>query len=225
MKKLIIGISGVVVTPSGRRVGTNGSGKDATADVLVKDHGFQKVSLADPLKRICKNVFDFTDEQLWGPSQMRNQKDMRYRRGAHEFIDSKYGVTKSVCRVCGESGLTDIDCYLTPRFALQTLGTEWGRGCFSDTWVNLAMRHSLSLLSSVCIPDVRFKNELRHIRKSGGILIRVVRPIDREADSFAHPSELEAMQIPDDEFNSVLQNYGTLNDLVYRVNALVTSLQ
>jgi len=42
--------------------GNAGSGKDTVADHLVKHHGFVKVALADPLKRICREVFDFSEE-------------------------------------------------------------------------------------------------------------------------------------------------------------------
>jgi len=61
-------------------LGQAGSGKDTVADFLVRDHSFVKVALADPLKRICRDVFDFTDEQLWGPSEKRNAPDKRYPR-------------------------------------------------------------------------------------------------------------------------------------------------
>ncbi len=51
--------------------GNAGVGKDTTADFLVKTNGFVKVSLADPMKRICQAVYGFSNEQLWGPSEKR----------------------------------------------------------------------------------------------------------------------------------------------------------
>jgi len=60
--------------------GKAGAGKDTAADVLVERFNFVKVALADPLKRICQEVFDFSDEQLWGPSEKRNEPDQRYQR-------------------------------------------------------------------------------------------------------------------------------------------------
>jgi hypothetical protein len=60
--------------------GKAGAGKDTAADVLVERFNFVKVALADPLKRICKDAFDFSDEQLWGPSEKRNEPDTRYLR-------------------------------------------------------------------------------------------------------------------------------------------------
>lgn len=63
--------------------GLAGSGKDTAADFLVKKSGYVKVAFADPLKRICKEVFQFSDEQLWGPSAARNGPDTRYPRTNH----------------------------------------------------------------------------------------------------------------------------------------------
>lgn len=63
--------------------GPAGSGKDTASDFLVREDGFVKVALADPLKRICRDVFAFSDEQLYGPSVRRNGPDKRYPRSGH----------------------------------------------------------------------------------------------------------------------------------------------
>jgi hypothetical protein len=131
---IIVGISGFA-----------GSGKDTVADFLAEECGFVKVAFADPLKRVCKDVYDFTDDQLWGPSQKRNEPDKRYPR------DHK--VSSPGARACGCCGL-DVDdwrgaqCYLTPRYALQLLGTEWGRHCYPNTWVDYALRVADRLVST-----------------------------------------------------------------------------
>ncbi len=44
--------------------GKAGSGKDTVADYLVKNKYFTKISLADPIKRICSEYFDFSHEKL-----------------------------------------------------------------------------------------------------------------------------------------------------------------
>jgi len=127
--------------------GQAGSGKDAVADAMVRNHGFVKVALADPLKRICYDIYAFTEDQLWGPSEERNKPDLRYHRPHGPFTNED----KCVC--CGIEMRSSIarrtfaPCYLTPRFALQQLGTEWGRNCFPDTWSELAMRTAKALLS------------------------------------------------------------------------------
>ena len=45
-KKMLVGITGKA-----------GSGKDTVGDYLVKSHGFKKIALADPIKRLVKDVF------------------------------------------------------------------------------------------------------------------------------------------------------------------------
>lgn len=147
--------------------GLAGSGKDTVADILVKNFGFVKVAFADPLKRIAKEVYDFTDEQLWGPSSARNKPDTRYWRMpfSKEFIEEKVelwhassipedpnhpdhvpladfiGLTQEQYAYWVETG-----GYLTPRYALQQLGSEWGRDCYPNTWVDYALRTADTLL-------------------------------------------------------------------------------
>ena len=58
--------------------GQTKSGKDTIADYLVAHHGYQKIALADPIKRFGRDVFMFSDTQLWGPSEYRNKQDSRY---------------------------------------------------------------------------------------------------------------------------------------------------
>lgn len=142
---MIIGVSGLA-----------GSGKDTIANFLVK-HGFQAISLADPLKRICKEVYDFTDDQLWGPSPLRNTSDPRYIRSGKEqhSLITRGSETHVWCTHCEEEfekedqrRIRESPCvvYLTPRYALQLLGTEWGRTCYPNTWVDLAIRTARELL-------------------------------------------------------------------------------
>ena len=129
--------------------GQAGAGKDTVADFLVKNHSFVKVALADVLKRAAKEFFDFSDEQLWGPSSERNKPDPRYRR---KPLQSRGLFQQSVEEVqdIGDQesfGVTD-GLYLTPRHALQQLGTEFGRACYSDVWVNYALRVAAEVLKN-----------------------------------------------------------------------------
>lgn len=216
--------------------GAAGSGKDTVADMLVQDHQFTKISFADPLKRICAQVFDFTDDQLWGPSESRNAPDPRYRRPV------QYPVGRTEWREKLDEGLT-------PREALQLLGTEWGRKCYPPIWVELALRTAKTLLASkgalrydrrdglkshivgstrcqgVVIADVRFKNEVDSILQAGGRVVRVKRPgAGLKGAAAAHASETEMQGIPDACFSLILENTGTLEELREKVGQLHTDL-
>lgn len=54
-------------------MGESNSGKDFCSNWVEKNQSFVRVSFADPLKRFCKWVFEFTWDQLWGDSKYRNQ--------------------------------------------------------------------------------------------------------------------------------------------------------
>ncbi|WP_209088016.1 deoxynucleotide monophosphate kinase [Agrobacterium tumefaciens] len=61
----------------------------------------------------------------------------------------------------------------TPRHAMQTLGTEWGRKCMGDDfWVNLWRSRADGVLAfggRVVVDDCRFQNEADEVRKLGGL--------------------------------------------------------
>jgi hypothetical protein len=228
---MIIGISGLA-----------GSGKDTCADFLVRDHNFVKVSFADPMKRICMDVYGFSFDQLWGPSAARNAPDTRLPR--KHMWQPDYNDGWHTCQCCGakckrgESADRD-QCYLTPRFALQQLGSEWGRVCREDTWVEYALTIATKLSqeggyhysamgglshdwrpgdlnwkTDVVIPDVRFENELLGLDVVGARTIRVIRPdAGLSGAAGAHRSETEQGEIPNDRFDLVIENDGTLKDL------------
>jgi hypothetical protein len=117
--------------------GLASSGKSEVAKHLEEKHGTVSIAFADPLKRILMETFDFTEEQLWGPSEKRSEPDKRYPRPEHRFRGP------STCEVCGfklGKGVPEPLCYLTPRYALQSLGTEWGRNCYPNVWVDHTLR-------------------------------------------------------------------------------------
>ena len=102
----------------------------------------------------------------------------------------------------------------TPRYAMQTLGTEWGRELISpNLWVNSLRKkiHSEKILypwRNIVIDDARFPNEISMIKSfAEGRTWRVVRPGLSPED---HPSERD---IPNLEVDSELDNSGTLEDL------------
>lgn len=136
---MIVGVSGLA-----------GSGKDTVADRLVDKHNFAKIGLADPLKRFCMEAYDFSFQQLWGPSEWRNKPDERYPRD-HTYNRELLEDAKCVC--CGwDSSVGSLkvpQCYLTPRYALQMLGTEWGRGCYDKTWIEYGLREATRLMGSI----------------------------------------------------------------------------
>jgi hypothetical protein len=151
--------------------GRMGSGKDTVGGMIreamkVKGYPVKLVSFAEPLKSIVKMVYDFSWEQVNGTLEMKNTPDKRYPRPDGTF--------------------------LTPREAMQKLGTEWGRACYPNTWADVGVRVAKGFCDaglSVVITDCRFINEAKAIHDAGGQVWCIRRP---EADVPAtHQSELE----------------------------------
>lgn len=87
---------------------------------------------------------------------------------------------------------TDKLCGRTPRHAMMTLGTEWGRELI-DPNIWLSAWKNTRPKGNIVIEDVRFPNEHKLIKELGGIIIRVRRPgyeYDPSHESEAH-GELE----------------------------------
>lgn len=86
----------------------------------------------------------------------------------------------------------DLLCGKTPRYAMQTLGTEWGRNILGDDlWGELWRSRVERIIASggkVVTDDVRFSNEAQRIKSMGGLLIGLVNPNDQAA--VAHSSEV-----------------------------------
>ena len=145
------------------------------------------MSIADPLKRAAMDIFDFTHGQLWGQSKRREEPDNRYPR-EHTWSSDTVAI-ESTCLCCKVSYThREQQCYLTPRYALQLLGTEYGRHCYNKIWIECTLRSARQVLKErdvaysaangvyaapsmpqryrgVVITDVRFRNELDGIKR------------------------------------------------------------
>lgn len=78
----------------------------------------------------------------------------------------------------------------TPRFAMQTLGTEWGRNIIGeDFWLNLYAMQVNKFVNNVVTDDVRFQNEAELIRSMGGIIVELVYPPGIDTNKSSHVSE------------------------------------
>lgn len=109
-------------------------------------------------------------------------------------------------------------CGKTPRFAMQTLGTEWGRKMFGeDIWVNawesrLQRTALMGLAAHVLVDDLRFPNEHQRIKHLGGVTIRIRCPWAEAKHTDLHESEAHAMSLPVDHeiYNDEWGNPGKL---------------
>jgi hypothetical protein len=119
-----------------------------------------------------------------------------------EFLVREWGYTnikfaspiKEMLRALGlndnhlEGGLKEIPTALlagqSPRHAMQTLGTEWGREQMGlDFWVDIWRLSAAKIIGEggkVVVDDCRFPNELRAIRFLNGQAVTIQRPVERK---------------------------------------------
>lgn len=174
-------------------VGINGlaqHGKDTTAAFLqnylkICGYSCDIIAFAKPIKEMCKYVFDMTEE------------DVNTSAGKKRVIPTGYG--------------------LTSRQIQQKLGTEAFRDVFSyDIWTDFFARSAAkSEADVIAIPDMRFDNEIDFVKALptthcwSQATLKVFNP-NVTAQAPAHLSEKPQ---PDDKFDAIILNSGTLVDL------------
>lgn len=177
--------------------GKAGAGKTTASNllrqVILREGSFETRSFARPLKQMLRTYYEgvgLTDEEI-------------------------------TARIAGDLKETP-DPYLmgcTPRHAMQTLGTEWGRRqIHPDFWIEAAFMKPYQGVT-VIFDDVRFPNEAAAIQKRGGTVIRVVRPAQELHDVGFHPSEKQEF-----DANYVLGNHGSIPDLTDELSRVMRDL-
>jgi dephospho-CoA kinase len=124
---------------------------------------------------------------------------------AKETIDPRYGIT--------------------PRHAMQTLGTEWGRDMINKNVWALAAHARIEqqpLVKDWVITDLRFLNEASILKNRGGIVIKVVRKGVDTGEFEQHGSEVEISRM---EPHVIIHNTGTLLELEAAVKYVMKQLQ
>ena len=98
----------------------------------------------------------------------------------------------------------------TPRWAQQSIGTEWGRNLIDqDLWVRAVenMIQSDYAGNRVVIDDIRFPNEVDMIRRNGGWVLKVRAPQAEDEVDMTHASE---KHWPSFEHDCEIDNMGGL---------------
>ena len=207
---MIIGVCGFI-----------GTGKDTIADYLVNIHQFRRESFANTLKDAVASVFSWDRELLEG----RTKHSRAWREQRDEWWSERLGKD------------------ITPRWVLQYWGTEvFRQGFHDDIWIASLENKLRNTTDDVVITDCRFPNEIQAIKAAGGKVIRIVRgaepnwykaavaynrgpdgnsewalSLNKLERAKVHPSEYSWIGT---EFDAVLDNNGTLDDLYRQVKRL-----
>jgi hypothetical protein len=199
-----------------------GSGKDTIADYLITFKGFKRMSYAEPLKDAVSAIFGWDRELLEGTT--------KYSREWRDQVDPWWAERLDLK-------------HLTPRWVLQQWGTEVGRRAFhDDIWIASVENKLRSERDDIVISDCRFPNELKSIKRAGGITIRVSRGPNPEwydsavalnkgyytsgyqdarknlEDLGIHASEYSSVGL---EYDYYVENNGTIDELHRKVDLIV----
>lgn len=176
--------------------GKAGSGKSTVAQIIAQQFYASPIHFAPfaaPLKRMIRTLYE-------GQSA--------------SFVEEKMvgGLKEDPCAFLNGH---------SPRHAMQTLGTEWGRHCMgSNFWVNLWLgrlpedRKDLVIIAD----DLRFENEAKTIRDLGGTVIEVVRHSVAPIGNSGHASEFGVAA------DTVILNNGDVSECHRATIACVTKL-
>jgi len=174
----------IVVAFTGKR----GSGKSEAVSALVDELGFVELKFADPLKNMLRAMY-----KTCGVDDITIERKIEgnLKEEPCEWLMGK-----------------------TPRYAMQTLGTEWRELIHTDMWSEMFKRavRSGNLGDRIACSDYRFPHEGVALDELGSVKYRIVRPeADNKTDEASqHSSETLIDTIPTD---LDIENDGTIMDL------------
>ena len=105
---------------------------------------------------------------------------------------------------------------------LQFIGTEWARNIDENVWINIVLGKDIKGVG--LLSDIRFPNEFNALKNNDWICIKVTRDnIDKNRvgnGDNTHSSELSINDIKDEEWDFIINNNSTLEDLYKRLDKI-----
>ena len=188
--------------------GKANSGKNTVSKILFEElskkypDNFQKVkyiAFADPIKKIIEIMFpNLPKKYLYGSSKFRA-----------EIISGAFKEGQP----------------LTVRQLLMDLGSKTGRRYNENIWIeafDYAFKKAANDNKNVIVTDVRFRNEFDYLKQLKFTQIKLLRDCYLKINDI---SETNQDAIKDSEFDFILYNNGTLEDLRKEVSNIVAQLK
>lgn len=173
-QKRLIGISG-----------KKGSGKSTFGNYLINQYGYTEYAFADPLKNICRELFSFTDAQLYGDRK--------------EELDEYWNITpRHSFQKVGDI-LRDHSDTIIPGIGNKIFVEVLKRKVILD-WEKNPNK-------LIVVTDVRFENEMKLIKELGGTIIKINRSTN---NNDTHQSETNVDNLISD---CTVNNDGTIEEL------------
>jgi hypothetical protein len=202
--------------------GLIGSGKGTIANILVNDYDFVELSFSNLLKDVTATAFNWPRHLLQG--------DTAESREWREQPDSFW--------------TSELNKEVTPRLALQLLGTECFRNGFHEDFWTLSVKKIILDNPEInyVISDARFTNEKNLIKSLGGEIWHVKKGVNptwfsaaisdnnfdttimKDFHANIHISEWAWIDFAD-TFNLIITNDGSISDLKTGVNAIMKEIK
>jgi len=182
-------------------------GKDSVFNILAQCGGFKRIAFADPLKRICSQVFNLPLETFYDDA-IKDSPFASPIKWAYPYqIQLEY-------LTGGKLPALDF-VFLSPRDLLQKVGTDIVRQYIADDfWIKLLVKELQEMDGNVAITDARFQNERDALKAIGGMLMLVKKP-SSEAAGDSHVTENDLGSEAD--YSIIINNDGTLAELDHDV--------
>ena len=196
-----------------------GCGKDTVADYLVNFHEYRRESFADSLKESGAAVFGWDRIMLEG----RTKESREWREQVDKWWAERFDMPT-----------------LTPRWVLQSWGTEVCRKTFhDDIWIASIENKLRQSKDNIVISDVRFPNEIKAIKNLGGKIIWVTRgdlpewydnALKAAQGSNLNINEMKIRKIHssewawvDTKFDHVIANDNSIDDLYTNIKSIISN--
>ena len=185
--------------------GTQGSGKDTVANILISEYGFVKLTFASTLKDVVAILFSWPRDLLEGLTE----ESRLWRETVDDFWSAKLSIPN-----------------FTPRKALQMIGTDLFRIHFNnDIWISIVENKIGAMLKNnpninIVISDCRFANEFSLIKKFPDSHIITILREKNIIQNLAHSSETEWVNY---NFDAILQNDNSIDDLKSNLKSILSS--
>ena len=205
--------------------GNMNCGKSTVADIF-KGEGYQEIAFADNLKEMAMSIFGLSYDQVYtqaGKMKLFKKKFLKLipytspmRLNVVHIVkiirwittnNEMVVTTEMRNELMGMEGTT----FDSPRRLLQWLGTEMGRDVIDEQFNILVAFNKIQSNSwkNVLISDCRFANEREYVKGKGGKIILIKRSSEKVATTHLSENDMGS----DDEYDYIIQNDGTLQQL------------
>ena len=171
-------------------------GKDTAAEYLEKRYPgrVKRVAFADKLKKICMDLFGLTQEQCYGPQEIKEKIDPRYNMTPREIM---MGVGEKMRQIFPDIWVDTVFYTTIPEWEAQ------GYDCF-------------------VISDVRYPNEADKIHARAGVVVKVNREGAGVTVGANHSSETAMREYKD--FDFIIDNNQSYEDYFKKIDAMMEEI-